>query len=220
MQGFTYTQLEQALKDWPEDDDPIENGYVDNIPRLTQLAELRVVKDLNLDMFDVPDTSAVVTANSRDVAKPAGLIVVRSMWLITSGVRTPILKRSRDFITNYAPNPSTTGTPKYYCEKSDVYWTIVPTPAAGATLETFGVYRPASLYDEESTWLGDNCGDLIFAAALMESEQFLKDDDRYKEMREKYYQELLPTARLELRNLIRSGDYAPYRPAAKSTEGA
>lgn len=218
MQGFTYSELEQALQDWPDDTDDTIGGYVDNIPRMVQLAELRVVKDLNLDIFDVTDTSAVVTASNPLVVKPAGLIVTRSMWLITATVRTAILQRSRDFVRNYTLDPSVTGTPKYYAEETELSWRIGKTPAANATIETIGIYRPASLYDEESTWLGDNCGDLIFTAALMESEHLLKADDRYTEMKTKYYEELLPLARAELRNLIRAGDYAPYRPAATKAE--
>ncbi len=220
MTGFTYAELTQALKDWPEDDDPDANGYVTNIPRLIRLGETRVVRDLNLDIFDIVDTTPIVTAGSQTVTKPTGLISERSMWLITAGVRTPLLKRSKDFITNYAPDPSVTGTPKYYCEKSATEWTIAPKPVATGTVESYGVYRPTSLVDTSPSWLGTNCSDLLFAACLMESEHFLKDDDRYKEMREKYYQELLPVARLELRNLIRVGDYAPYKPAAKSTSEA
>lgn len=215
MQGFTYTQLNQALQDWSDNSSDEVGEFVDNIPRIVQLAELRLVKDLNLEIFDVVDTAAVVSISSRLVTKPADLIVARELWLITAGVRSPLLERSYAFLMNYAPNPATVGTPKYYAEYSDTYWYLSPTPTLAATIESRGVYRPESIVEAESTWLGDHCGDLLFAASLMEAEQFIKADDRYVDMRTKYLQELLPTARLELRDLIRAGMYAPYRPAAK-----
>lgn len=219
MQGFTYTELAQALQDWPENTDDIDNGYVDNIPRAVQLAELRVVKDLNLDIFDILDETTALNAGNPLVIKPAELIVTRSMWLVTGGVKTPILQRSRDFIINYSLDPAVLlrGAPKYYAEENDVSWRVAKIPAVNATIATIGIYRPASIFDEESTWLGDHCGDLLFRAALMESEDFIKADDRYADQ-EKMYQTLLGTARLELRSLIRSGDYAPYRAAAKEVE--
>ena len=215
MQGFTYTQLNQALQDWAENTSSGAGEFVENIDRLIQLGELRVVKDLNLEIFDVSDTTAVVTLGSRDVLKPTGLIVCRDLMLITAGVRTPLYKRSPAFCNTFAPNPSTTGTPRYYCEEDDGSWKLFPTPAANATVYSRGIYRPESLVDEEQTWLGDTCGDLIFAATLMEAEHYLKADDRYADYKSKYYEELLPVARMELRELIRGGDYAPYRPTAE-----
>ena len=215
MEGFTFSELEQALKDWSEENSENPNEYAENIPRLVQLAELRVVRDLNLDITDAIDVSAAVNAGSRVVIKPAGIIVNRVMWLITAGVRTRLTQRSYDWLVNYAPNPASTGTPKYYAEVDELSWQIAPTPALNATVETRGVYRPESLVDEETTWLGDNVGDLIFAAALMESEDFLKADDRVADYANKY-NSLLPTARLEMRNLIRAGDYQPLRPVAQA----
>lgn len=215
MEGFTYSELEQALKDWSEENSEAPNEYAENIPRIVQLAELRVVVDLNLEIFDITDTTAVVTAGDRLVPKPAGILVLRSMRLITAGVRSRITARSNDFCDNYALDPSVTDVPKYYAEYSDSMWTLAPVPADNASLETRGLYRPSSLVDEETTWLGDNVGQLIFAASLIESEDFLKADDRAEDYMRKY-QELLGVARLELRQMIRTGDYTPFKSSAKS----
>jgi len=219
MQGFTYSELEQALKDWGDNTSEEIGEFVDNIPRIVQLAELRVVMDLNLDIFDVTDTSAVVTNGSPLVAKPAGLITTRALWYYLNGARqSRITQRSYDWVTSYGMAGQVNGIPKYFCEQSDVSWLVAPTPNANATLESRGVYRPASLFDEETTWLGENCGQLIFVAAQLEADNYLKMDDRGEAIRSMYYNELLPVARMELRSLIRAGDYAPYRPAAQKAE--
>jgi hypothetical protein len=78
MIGFTYTQLQQALQDWP-----VNSGtnYVANIPRFVELAELKLVRDLNLEIFDPIDTSAQITTGTVLVSKPTNLIVVRSIRL-------------------------------------------------------------------------------------------------------------------------------------------
>lgn len=214
MQGFTYTELFQALQDWPEDTDSTANGYLDNIPRIVQMGELRLVRDLNLDLFDVLDTSSVVTLGSRIVTKPADLLVARTLWVVIAGVRTRLIHRSRDYVINYSLDTADTDTPKYYAENSDLEWMVAKVPSANGIVESLGVYRPESLVDAETTWLGDHCGDVLFAACLAEAEHLLKADDRYKDYIDKYTTELLPVARTELRNLIRAGDYAPYRPAA------
>ncbi len=48
----------------------------------------------------------------------------------------------------------------------------------------------------------------------MEAEQWLKVDDRYADMKTKYYDELLPNARGEVMIAARSGVYAPLAPIA------
>jgi hypothetical protein len=48
----------------------------------------------------------------------------------------------------------------------------------------------------------------------MEAEHYLKADDRYEDMKKKYYEELLPVARAELRQSIRRGDYNPFQRSA------
>ena len=50
--AWTYTTLRQALLDWPVEDEDSEE-YVDNIDNLIGLGELRLVRDLNLSIFDV-----------------------------------------------------------------------------------------------------------------------------------------------------------------------
>jgi len=76
------------------------------------------------------------------------------------------------------------------------------------------VQRPPSIVVAQNTWLGDNVGQLLFVACLMEAEQWLKVDDRYADLKTKYYEELLPSARGEVHIAMRAGVYAPLTPIA------
>lgn len=210
MQGFTYTELTNALQTWPAKAPP---EYLEDLDRIIQNGELRLIKELNVTIFDVIDTTPVVTSGSRLVAKPAGLISTNALWLITSGTRSRLTSRAREFLMNYAPNPTTsTGTPKYYCDRDDTYWEIAPTPTAGATVESHFVKRPGSIVDDDTTWLGDNAGELLFTACLAEAEHWLKADDRYADFMTKHTEDL-SLWKLENRNLLRVGAYSPL-PAA------
>lgn len=216
MPGFTYAQLLAALQAWPEDD---ADEFVANIPRIIELGETRVLRELNLDLFDVVDNAVATVAGTRTVNKPANTVSVRSIRGISAGAGFSIEKRSLDFCKSYAPSVTPQAKPKYWADYSDTQAYLVPTPDAIYTLEQHVVKRPNGLSaSNTTTWIGTNCGDLLFAACLMESEHFLKADDRYADMQKKYYGELLPSARAELRNHIRNGDYTPVKPAAKPAE--
>lgn len=213
MSAFTYDQLVSALQSWPEDS---ASEYLAAIPRLISLAETALIVDLNLDIFDLTKTDIVITGGNRLVPKPDDLIVARSLHSIIDGEWTPLLLRSKDWCDNFAPNPSVVGLPRYYCEYSQDFWQIVATPNQTCTAASHYVSRPAGLSStNQSTWLSKYVGDLLFVLALKEAEQWTKADDRYADMMTKYQQELLPTRRLELRNMIRGGDYSPMRPVAQ-----
>lgn len=215
MQGFTYDELFAALESWPEDD---SSEYETDLPRIISLGELRLCRELNLEIFDIENESVAVTGNNRAVTKPAGLITTRSLFYSGGdGIKRPLYLRSRDFCHNYAPDPTELNPPKYYYEHSETQWRLVPTPNSNSTLLVNGVVRPTGLSEaNQSTWFSLHTPDLLFDCCLMEAEHWIKADDRYEDIKKKFYEEKLPAARLELRNIIRSGEaYSPYKPSAQ-----
>lgn len=217
--SFTYNELKQALQDWPQ----TENAeYVANLDRFIKLAEDRLITDLNLEIFDQFDTP-LLTGGSAVVTKPTDMLAERGLFYISGGGEVPsgdyrrLIKRSYEFVQNFWPDGATTGTPKYYCELDETSWMAVPPPSAAWSVEIRYVKRPASLTagaGTGTTWMSSRCGDLLFAASLMEAEHYLKADDRYGDMKAKYYEELLPMRRMELRVAIRNGDFSPMKPGA------
>ena len=215
--AWTYDTLFAALQTWPA---KASSAYQADLPKLIGLAELRVVKDLNLEIFDLVDDTIVVSAHSRNVPKPVDLLVSRTLMLNDGSDSTHQFKhlkrRSYDFCVMYAPDISAEAEPEYFCELSDSEWMVVPTPAVSGVATSRYIARPAGLSTGvQTTWLGTFVPDALFTACLMEAEHYLKADDRYADMMKKYYGELLPPARLEIRELIRSGSYTPYKPAAR-----
>lgn len=213
MQGFTYNELLEALQTWPED---TGDEYTDDLPRIISLGELRLVVDLNLEIFDQTHRDIPVTGNNRSVNKPEGTITTRFMRVIVGGRSYPVYLRTQDWCESYAPDEALLGEPKFFYEKSESQWGLVPTPNQNMLALAKVVIRPEGLSDSnQNTWLGDHVGDLLFCCCLMEAEQWIKADDRYGDMKTKYYEELLPTRRMELQALIRNSNYSPYKPAAQ-----
>jgi hypothetical protein len=331
MIGFTYAELLQAMQDWPEN---AGANYIGNIPRYVEMGELRLVRDLNLEIFDQTDQSFTLLAGLNQVPKPAGLIQLRTMRMAliastsgaaadpnalcalqgsfanstaltfngtlglapvtlgvpaqvevtsdtiggvsvvvtgfdyqgnpavetlitvastliigdtvfsqitgitcfngstaqtiavgtaaaaasTAGTSTPVYKRSTDFCQAFAQDPTIVGPPRYYAELNQTLWLLTPSADQDYLAVLRFIKRPQSIVTAGTSWLGDNCGEILFAASLMEAERYLKADDRFGDIQSDY-QSKLATARLELRNSIRVGDYSPARPAAVTTQG-
>lgn len=212
MEGFTYDQLFAALQTWPEDD---ASEYLADLPRIISLGEIRLVVDLNLEIFDQTHSNVVVTGNQRLVTKPTGTISTRKLGILVNGRYYPLLLRTRDWCDNYAPDATLLAQPKFYCEYSETQWEFVATPNQNMLAKAVVIARPAGLSgSNQNTWLGDNAGDLLFGACLMEAEHWIKADDRYADIKAKYA-ENLAVRRLELQNLIRNPGYSPYKPAPR-----
>lgn len=140
-------------------------------------------------------------------------VVERNLWVVYSGATKLMVKRSWDFLQNYLG--ATAGRPYYYADQGQSTWIFGPAADANATaIKRRYVQRPPSIVVAQNTWIGDNVGQLLFCACLMEAEHWLKADDRYADMQKKYYEELLPNARGEVMLAARSGVYAPLAPIA------
>jgi hypothetical protein len=154
--------------------------------------------------------AAAVTANA---VLNSLFIVERNLWAVYGGQTKIMVKRSFDFVTLYAG--AAAGRPYYYADQGQGTWNFAPAADVLATaIKRRYVQRPPSIVVAQNTWIGDNTGDLLFTACLMESEHWLKADDRYADMKTKYYEELLPNARGEVMLAARSGVYAPLAPIA------
>lgn len=218
MTPFTYNTLKTALQQWPENNNVI---YVANIPNLIGLGELRLVRDLDLEIFDTEDTSISTAVGARIILKPTIAILVRSVGYVdpVSGY-VPLKLRTYDYCKAYSPLIATQATPQFYAEWSPTQIYVVDTPNAILPLHYHIMGRPLDLLNsvtpDNTSWISVRVPDALLAACLMEAEHYMQADDRYADYKVKYYEELLPAARFELRQLRRSGDYSPFEPAARS----
>lgn len=332
--AWTYTTFKDALRKWPKTNST-NLDYENAIDTIIGLGEIRVIRELNLEIFDVHDSSLTIDEGLRLVTKPTSLIATRSLrlgevispavevaadddsvcvsqavgfpsaamalngvavlagvavfavprqvtavetsdsgggikltisgtdddgnpvseelitradqvpvigqirWATVTGItgelgaplRTvkiggavavgalsvgktwPLYLRAKAFCDFYAPDARRVGRPRFFHEYSTTQWELVDTADHDYAVISHHIARPASLsVSVPTTWLHTNVPDLIHSATLLETEQFLKADDRYQDIAKKYYGELIPIAVKELRNLMRQGDRGPFAP--------
>ena len=197
---YTYATFIASIQNTVADND---TEFVTELPLIIKKAETRVLRDTNLELFEDTIETAVTIIGNRLVAKPASVLMITSLWWKNGTGYDFIEERGYDYCLEYAPDETAdTGDAKYFAElESDIY--LTPTPTAVRTLRMKAIVRPDGLAaGVPTTWLGTHMGDVLFQAALIESWQFLKNQERMNEAAQ-MYAALLPQARAEVGKLAR-----------------
>ncbi len=184
--AWTYTTLKTALKNHCEDQG---TEFANNLDTIIQLGEEDALKALDLEIFKDTGTISVV-AGTREVTKPSGYLKADSIYLNSATVSF-LKERTYEYCLDYAPTPATQGTPKFYAELNTTQLYVVPTPnaaAASAGLKSRFLKRPTSIVSAETSWLGSNAGDLLFACCMTAAERFIigwEEANQWKAERER-----------------------------------
>jgi hypothetical protein len=146
----------------------------DQLPRLVTLGERRIARELKIEGF----IRAITTPLSTGVA----VYLKPDRWRDTVSMtvdNVPIFARSYEYIRNYWPVETQTGTPAYYADYDFQHWIITPTPASAQTLEILYYEQPRFLGDDfQTNWLTVYAPDVLLYATLLEATPFLKSDER------------------------------------------
>ena len=178
----TYAELVQNIKDFMEDDG---TEFSNEIDKFIDLSELRLSRDLKTPEFRRTVTSAF-TANDPFLTMPTDLVLLENLHLINSNVRSILLLKSDEFILEFWPNRTSTGTPKYYNYFDTSTILVAPTPSTNFSLELSYKRRlPALSSSNTSNWTSINAADALLYACLIEASVFNRNfplQDRYMAM--------------------------------------
>lgn len=190
---MNYTELKTAVEDYTEN-----TFSANDVATMTELAEQRIYNSVQLPALR-KNVTGTLTSGNQYLAAPLDFLSVFSLAVIdASGNYEYLLNKDVNFIRAAYPNPSTTGTPKYYAlfgpdssAVTELTFILGPTPNAGLTAELHYFYYPISIVISETSWLGDNFGSVLFNAVMVEAARFMKQEqDIVAEMDKQYVQSL------------------------------
>jgi len=190
---MNYTQLKTAVED------STENTFSStDFATLTQLAEQRIYNSVQLPALR-KNVTGTLTNGNQYLAAPTDFLSVFSLAVIDAlGNYEYLLNKDVNFIRSAFPNPSTTGTPKYYAlfgpdssNLTELTFILGPTPSAGLTAELHYFYYPVSIVTAGTSWLGDNFDSALFNAVMVEAARFMKQEQDIVAMMDKEYAQSL-----------------------------
>jgi len=205
------------------------------LPRAIEQAEQRLYRELDLITTQTAQVASL-TAGSRNIAIPGGILILHELNVITpaatqpdAGTRNPLRRVSLAFLNAACPNAEATlgspSIPEYYALLDDVDVRVGPAPDAAYEVEFIGIIRPAPMTAANpATWLGTNLPDLLLAGVAVFMAGYQRDfgaqseDPRLAVSWEATFQTLLKSAAVEeARRKAQGAAWQPYSPAPLAT---
>ena len=185
---MTYSSLLEDLRRYLERGNSITDPVVyEQLPRLVALAEKRLAKELKLQGYEQyyywTMQDGVYVYEKPDLWRETKTLTIGTNLLPAdtgNNTRVTLFPRTLEYLRDcYWRNATLTGEPKFYAEYGPDHIWVSPTPDEAYPSE-WGIWGlPPPLSDEQqSNWFTQYAPNLLLYATLLESQPFLKNDDR------------------------------------------
>jgi hypothetical protein len=146
---MNYVQLYQAVQDYAESS---EQAFVDNISTFVRQAEDRIYNTVQIPSLR-RNVTGTLTANNKYLSAPNDYLSTYSLAVIQAGgTYEYLLNKDVNFIRESYPQPTDTGTPKYYSlfgsqytDPNELSFLLGPTPDSSYAVELHYFYYPISI---------------------------------------------------------------------------
>ena len=217
---MNYAALVVAISDYTE------NTFqtVDVNLFITQ-AEQRIYNSVQFPSLRKNVTGVMSTGN-KYLACPSDFLAPYSLAIFPAagGDYIYLLNKDVNFMREAYPNPTSTGTPKYYALfgpavsgstiSNELTFILGPTPDTTYSAELHYYYYPESITTASSgqTWLGDNFDSVLLYGSLVEAYTYMKGEQDMMGLYNQKFMEALALAKrlgdgLERQDAYRSGQF-------------
>ena len=198
--SMTYTSLADDIASYLERSDA---QTLAKIPTFIMLAEQVIASEIKF-LGNLTVNNSTMVIGESIIPKPARWHKTVSMNVVVAGERQPVFLRKYEYLREYWPDATATGTPTYYADYDYTHWLIAPTPVAAYTFEILYYQRLQPLDDtNQSNWFTEYAPQALLYGALLQAMPFLKNDERIP-MWQAQYQQIIQTLKTE--DVQRMGD--------------
>jgi hypothetical protein len=180
--AMTYTSLLNDLRNYLERGATLATDpsvYL-QLPSLIGLAERRLARELKVQGTVNVVNSAMIQGQAT-YSKPDRWRETVSMRVGTGAsynTTQEIFPRAYEYMRQYWPNQTLTGTPRFYADYDYQNWFFAPTPSDDFPYELIYYELPPLLGDDVQTnWFTEYAPNALLYASLMEAAPFLKNEE-------------------------------------------
>jgi hypothetical protein len=181
--AMTFTTLKQDVQRYLERGNTLASDPIvfEQIPRLINLAERRIARELKVEGF-INVVTGTLSAGQSVYPKPdrwRDTVSINIGTGATGNDRKILFSRVYEYLRSYWPNALETDTPLFYSDYDYSHWLLAPTPDAAYPFEIL-YYELPPLLDEsvQTNWITEYAPQLLLYGTLVEATPFLKNDER------------------------------------------
>ena len=176
---MTYSELVALVSDYCENTFP-----TDDMNAFIKQAEQRVYNTVQVANLR-KNVTGTLTSGSPYLSCPDDFLSTYSLAVFPSGGGdyTFLLNKDVNFMREAYPNPTSTGTPKYYAifgpnsgDINELSLILGPTPDAAYSAELHYYYYPESIVTAGSTWLSENFDSVLLYGTMCEAITYMKGE--------------------------------------------
>lgn len=172
--SMTYADLKQAIQDYTENS---EATFVSQLPLFIRMAEEKILKQVNLNVFRKSATAAVTTG-TQYLPCPTDFLAPLSLSVSAGGEKMFLEFKDLSFVQEFGDD-TPNGVPRYYATFDVDNFTLAPTPDQAYSVQLNYLYRPASITagaDSGTTWISENAELALLYCTLLEAYTFMKGE--------------------------------------------
>jgi hypothetical protein len=197
---MTYDSLVENIQSYLERTD---TATLEKIPLFIMLAEQVIASEIKF-LGNLTVNESTMVAGQPIIEKPVRWHKTVSMNVVVANKREPVLLRKYEYMREYWPDDSLTGTPKFYGDYNYTNWLVAPTPDTNYSFEVLYYERIQPLDSTNQTnWFTTYAPQALLYGSLLQAMPFLKNDDRMP-MWKSEYQAIIQTLKTE--DVQRIGD--------------
>ena len=176
---MTYAELVTLVSDYCENSFPTAD-----MDEFIRQAEQRIYNSVQVANLR-KNVTGTLTASSPYLSCPDDFLSPYSLAVFPSGGGdyTFLLNKDVNFMREAYPNPTTTGTPKYYAifgpnssDVNELSLILGPTPDAAYSAELHYYYYPESIVTAGTTWLSENFDSVLLYGTMCEAITYMKGE--------------------------------------------
>ena len=197
---MTYDSLVLNIQQYLERTDA---QTIAQIPNFIMLAEQVIASQIKF-LGNLTVAESTMTTGNPVLDKPVRWHKTVSMNVTVDGQRQPIFLRKYEYLREYAPDSTATGTPKYYSDYDYTHWLVAPTPDQDYSFEILYYERVQPLDSTNQTnWFTVYAPQALLYGSLLQAMPYLKNDERIP-MWQQQYDLIINTLKQE--DILRTGD--------------
>ena len=169
---MTYNELVTNIRNYTEVNSNVFTDAVINT--FITMAENRILRDIDLDVFKKEQTGSMTSGN-KFLTAPSQILTHRYLMVTVSGTQVFLDFRDTSFMKEYWPDGTATSVPKYYYVWNQDTFYVAPTHDQNYPVEMGFIYRPEQLSStNQNTWISTNAPEALLYACLIQAYSYTK----------------------------------------------